>query len=750
MSGRARRPDVNVFPVFRASRRFAFLHRLSRVWLIGIAALLVSPLARAQLLDEIQIKRAGDYAEIEVRFSLRVQYLRHFPKEEGDVLRINVSLVPVDGLPPLAVREIRRSPQNDLLPPFTVTYPDQTGAVLIEFAAPVKFKVGPGSDTRSIRVRVPLPPGKLLPPKRAPEEGAAGAGKPAAGIELGTPGALLPVPPTPTPGGQPLAPGSVDAEATRLMEQARSAIEEGDYASAIDALNRALNLPPNLMSREAQELAGVARQLNGEIAKARAEYELYLKLYPEGAGADRVRDRLAGLGAGGEQGRKDIVLSESRGVEKMLYGSLSQYYYNGATRIDTSDKTTLLPNSEQFTFTDQSTLISSIDLTGRVRGDTSDARIVVRDTYSADFLADGEDENRLYAAYLEYDRKDWGLSLVGGRQSPPTGGVVERFDGGYIRKSLGRWFRVFGLAGEPVVYDIDSDRFFYEGGVEIGRNGDPWGLTLYGFEQTIDGIADRRTVGGELRYFSKGSSVYSMFDYDILYEDLNIMLTQGNWQNSHRTSVNIIIDRRKTPTLQTANALIGEPVTSIQELLDNGVTAETLRDRAAAVTADSTLYLLGITQTVNDHWQLGGDARANRVSATEGTSLLPPAPDTGWIFTYTLQTTATAIFSRADVNVLSVGFIEAPTYSGPLVLLSNTTSWRNWRIEPAVRYYSQNDEAGTKLTRFNGGLRLSYRVRNSVSLEIEAGYEVTNTDSVFADDETKREFYSVGYRWDFD
>ncbi len=740
---------MSVLRTFRTRCGLALAYRLSLASLIGIAVLFVPSLARAELLDEILVQRVGDDAVIEVRFSLRVQYLRHFPKEEGDVLRVNVALVAVDGLPPLAVREIRRSPQNDLLPPFTVTYPDQSGAVLIEFAKPVKFKVGPGSDTRAIRIRVPLPPGKTPPPKRTLDDATTGAGKSATGIELGTPGPLLPVPPTPAPSGKTAPPGSVEAEAAQLMVQARSAIEAKDYASAIDALNRVLNLPPHPMSQEAQELVGVARQLNGETAKARAEYELYLKLYPEGDGAVRVRDRLAGLGSGVEQGRKDVGVSESRGVEKMLYGSLSQYYYNGATKIDTSDKAPLLPNSEQFTFTDQSTLISSVDLTGRVRSDTSDARIVVRDTYSADFLDDGENENRLYAAYVELERKDWGLSLVGGRQSPPTGGVVERFDGGYIRKSLGRWLRVFGLAGEPIVYDIDSDRFFYEGGVEIGRSGDPWGLTLYGFEQTIDGIADRRTVGGEFRYFSNGASVYSLVDYDVLYEDLNIMLTQGNWQNSHRTSVNIIIDRRKTPTLQTANALIGEPVTSIQELLDRGVTEEILRDRARAVTADSTLYLLGITQTLSGHWQVGGDVRANRVSATEGTSLLPPAPDTGWIYTYTLQTTATAIFSRADVNVLSVGFIEAPTYSGPLVLLSNTTSWRNWRIEPAIRYYDQNDEAGTKLTRINGGLRLSYRIRNSVSLEAEAGYELTKTDSTFAEDETRREFYSIGYRWDF-
>ncbi|UCD68879.1 MAG: hypothetical protein JSW48_01885 [Betaproteobacteria bacterium] len=730
--------------VRRCRMRFLPLRPHAQVWLLATAAVLASVNARAELIDNISVTRVGDNAEIEVRFSLRVQYLRHFPKSEGDTLRVNVSLVPINGIMPLVEREIRRSPKNNLLPPFTVTYPDQSGAVLIQFAEAVKFRVGPGSDTRSIRIRVALPP-----QKRVPEKGEPGADKPAAGIALGRPSQIAPVPPTQIPAGETTPASDVDATAQTLMMRARAAIDIEDYPTAVDTLNRLLNLPPNRFSKEAQELAGVARQLNGEVAKARAEYELYLKLYPEGEGSIRVRGRLAGLAAPSEEERKEVAVSEPSRVEKMLYGSLSQYYYSGATKIDTVDRGTSLPNEQQLSFTDERTLISSIDLTGRVRRSTSDTRVVVRDTYSADFLANGEDVNRLYAAYLEHEQKNWGLLLRGGRQSPPTGGLVERFDGGYIRKSLGRWFRVLALAGEPAVYDIDSERFFYQGGLEVGRESSPWGLTLYAFEQTIDGITDRRTVGGEARYFSNGSSVYTLVDYDILFQELNILLAQGNWQNSHRTNVNVIVDRRKTPTLQTANAVLGETATSIQELLDSGLTEEMLRENAAAVTAESTLYLLGLTQTLNSSWQVGGDVRASRVSSTDGNGALPPAPDTGWTYIYTLQATATAIFSRADVNVLSVGFIEAPTYTGPLVLLSNSTQWRNWRLEPALRYFGQDDETGGKLTRANAALRLSYRVRDSISLEAEAGYEVTKTSGFFAEDETRREFFSLGYRWDF-
>jgi tetratricopeptide (TPR) repeat protein len=717
------------------------------IWPAAIGVLFAPSLLHAELLEQIDIKRVGDTAEIEVRFSMRVRYLRHFPLDHGDTLLVYVALMPVGGEIPLLLQEFRRSPVNDLVPPFTVMYPDQGGSVKIRFSRPVSFKVGPAGDARSIRIRIPLPP-----PRPAPEEGAAGAGKPTAGIALGTPGEIAPVPPEPTPPAEAgTAPQTnLDIEAGKLMAQARASIDAGDNATAIDALNRLLNLPPNRFSREAQELAGAVRQLHGELAKARAEYELYLKLYPEGEGAARVRDRLASLGTAPVEGEREVQpVSEARTSEKMFYGSLSQYYFSGATRIDAASKPPRLPDSQRLSFTDQSALISSLDLTGRVRRDNSDTRIVVRNTHSADFLRNDNDGNRLYAAYLEHEQKNIGLTMRLGRQTPPTGGVVERFDGGYLRKSLGSLLRVFGLGGIPKDFLIDSQRQFYQVGLEIGRDGDAWALTLYGFDQTIDDIADRRTVGGEARYFSNGSSIFTLVDYDIVFDELNILLTQGNWQGAHGTNVNIVVDRRKTPTLQTADALLGESTTSIRALLDSGLTPEMLRDRAVAVTADSTLLLVGFTQTVNGHWQLGSDVRANRISATEGSGMLPPTPETGTIYSYTVQATATAIFGAADVNVLSVGLIEAPNYRGSLVLLSNSTNWDNWRFEPALRYYRQTDDFGARLTRLNPALRLTYRVRDSVSLEVEGGYEMSDTDTVFATDETRRYYFSLGYRWAF-
>ena len=89
--------------------------------------------------------------------------------------------------------------------------------------------------------------------------------------------------------------GGVDKQAGDLVERSRAALTRGDNASAIQLLTKILQLPPNRHSQEAQELIGLAHERHGEPARAKKEYALYLRLYPEGEGTERVRQRLANI-----------------------------------------------------------------------------------------------------------------------------------------------------------------------------------------------------------------------------------------------------------------------------------------------------------------------------------------------------------------------------------------------------------------------------------------------------------------------
>ena len=69
----------------------------------------------------------------------------------------------------------------------------------------------------------------------------------------------------------------------------------GDVDRAILIFTKARSLPEASESRTAQELLALARERKGQLAHAKAEYAAYLERYPEGEGADRVRQRLAAL-----------------------------------------------------------------------------------------------------------------------------------------------------------------------------------------------------------------------------------------------------------------------------------------------------------------------------------------------------------------------------------------------------------------------------------------------------------------------
>lgn len=95
-----------------------------------------------------------------------------------------------------------------------------------------------------------------------------------------------------------------------LMDEAESASAAGDYDRAIALYKEALRRPAT--RERAQELIAEAYELKGDIEQARAEYRTYLILYPDGAGALRVRARLAGLERG-EQRRGVAPAREAAG-----------------------------------------------------------------------------------------------------------------------------------------------------------------------------------------------------------------------------------------------------------------------------------------------------------------------------------------------------------------------------------------------------------------------------------------------------
>jgi len=544
----------------------------------------------------------------------------------------------------------------------------------------------------------------------------------------------------------------MDNQAAVLLKQANEALAKGDNETAIQTFNQLLLLPPNKYSQEAQELIGVARERAGQIAKAKAEYDLYLKLYTQGEGPVRVRQRLAGLSsakpvASGE--RKIARRKVDDTMQTTVYGSLSQFYYHGASHVDTTTITGSIIDNATLTAIDQSALITNFDITGRFRNSEYDNRIVFRDTHTANFLEGQPNRNRTTSAYFDIKNKPDDYSIRAGRQPSASGGVLNRFDGVLAGYGFMPKWRINGVFGAPAESTLESKRLFYGASVDAGTFAEHWSGSAYAIQQDVESIVDRRAVGGELRYFDQQGAIFSLIDYDISYQMVNIALFQGNWLSESGTSYNLLLDRRKTPTMATTNALIGETTTSIKTLLETK-SEEEIRDLAQARTATSTLFSVGVTKPIHTKWQVGGDFRIARTSGMPATGSLPETPDSGREYTYTAQAIGSDIFTTRDVSVFSLSYIDSNNFKGQALSVSNRSIIRDkWTLDASLRLYAQKDNAGNRLQRISPTLKAAYQWKEKMSFEFETGLENTETNSATQQEKTDRRFYSLGYRWDY-
>jgi len=568
------------------------------------------------------------------------------------------------------------------------------------------------------------------------------------------PAPVAAIPPTPPAVTAPLPPAAstaeVEARAAELMADANAALKAGYHAIAVEQLNQLLMLPPNRESQQAQELIGLARERGGETAKARAEYELYLRLFPDGEGAARVRTRLAALGSPAAP----VAPRPDRAPVRAVTGTLSQYYYGGRTKVDTAFNTPTTVDRSSFTSTDLSSLVSNLDMTLRNRTESSDSRIVLRDTYGWSFLDTTPSQNRLNAAYYDYRGLQNSFTTRVGRQTGLSGGLPSRFDGAIAGVGIAQKWRVNAAVGAPVEYPtIDSNRRFWETNLEFENLGGALSGNFFYIDQDVDGVLDRRAVGNEMRYFRDGISLFTLLDYDTSYGEWNITMLQGTWQTEGGTTLNLLYDRRKAPLLTTTNAIFGQSTTSISTLLQS-FTLEQVRQQAIDVTATATQALIGFTTPISAKWQVGADARLTNIGPLPATVIngnpIPAQPATGNIYSYSTQAIGTNLYSSRDTNVFSVTYVDAPTQNGYQLAYNNLSLVAaRWTVEPSLRYYTQKDNQDVKLHRWTPGLRLTYRVRDNVALESEFNWEKTKTVGPTSQDTATRGFFYVGYRWDF-
>lgn len=696
---------------------------------------------KPRFLDRVEIIPTESEAEIHLIFKTRARYLYHFPLQPDDEVKVHMVFPHLPQIVGGRFDEVI-SPPTDLVPPFTVTFPDQetrsSKRLTVQFSERVSFTIRGRKTQDGLVISVPLKQAVTeVAPVSPPSESQASLRRP----------------PIPSSGAE------MATSAKNLLDKGRAALTAGENEKATGFLNTLLNFPPNAFSQDAQELVGLSRERSGELREAKIEYELYLKLYPEGEGATRVRQRLAVLQ------QENLTVAKVRTLKKRktrtvkdtsVYGNLSQYYYGGHSRIESTSIDGGVATTTAQNTTDQSSVVSSLNLTGRRRHNQYDTKVIFRGSDTIDFLDGGieENEQRLRRAYVKHEDDDLAYMLQVGRQPGNSGGVLGTYDGGWARYDITPEYSLNLVGGfpEPATLNsgirMDMDKYFAGGNVDIRLADQDWSGNTYFIHQMVNGIVDRQGLGGELRYFANGLSAFSLIDVDLSYKVLNIAMLNGSWLTDWGSTLTLLMDHRKTPSMQTTNGIIGSSEASVGEALLNIDEAE-LRRRAQGVTAESDLILLGITHPITSTWQIGGDLRFNHTTSTEAVGTQPVVPASGNIWTYTAQATGTDILLDNHTFTVIGSYINNPTYQGQSVVLNSL--WRyeeTWQFDSSVNFYHQEDQTGTMLVRVTPTFRVSYRLQDNMLFEMEGGIEQIQSENSALEDTTLRDFFSFGYVWE--
>ncbi|MGE4608177.1 MAG: SPOR domain-containing protein [Myxococcota bacterium] len=398
-----------------------------------------------------------------------------------------------------------------------------------------------------------------------------------------------------------------DPEVAGWIQSGRDYLTNGRPEQAIPLFTKAVSLPPHALSADAKELLGVARERNHQLAHAKAEYEEYLVLDPEGEGAARVRQRLDALLTAAKPDREALPAPPVRPPIRLDYfGTLASFY-----RLDRRSPSGLE------TITSESSLDNDLFLSGRARLESVDIRSELSGSFLTDFTDGYHDEARVRRVYLEAKQRGGPWSGRLGRTSPRGNGIIERYDGLGVRYGFLSDWGVSVVGGFPVdIFGsnaVSFDRRFV--GVDIDfQLGPSLSVDVFSTYYDADGFVDRLGVGGELRYFSRDLSFTGLVDFDAYYQVLNTAFVTGSWQLTDGTQLNMLVDHRNSPILRTRNALIGQVELDVGDLpFDREEIERLARDRTFRSTAGS----VGVNHRIKRDLLLSADFSVSHLTSTD-------------------------------------------------------------------------------------------------------------------------------------
>jgi SPOR domain len=594
---------------------------------------------------------------------------------------------------------------------------------------------------------------------------------------------------------------ATDQEAIKtLLADAELAIKAGDNDHAIQLLTKGISYPENDLTPRMQELLGLTRERKSQKAQAKAEYEEYLRRYPTGEGADRVRQRLASLDAPAADATGTVLRAptDSDRAKASAWhwgarGSFSQFYFRDQSKskfvtapINPND-----PNNDPVVdnAVNVNQLLSTADFTLSGGNDRTEYQIRAAGSYTKSFRAKTQlvdpvtgaisfrsgDVKTMSALYFDVTDSQTKLSARIGRQSRNGAGVFGRFDGALIGWQAKRKIKFNIVGGAPVLRARDiflrSDRTFYGASVDIGAKRDNLQSTFYWYDQRSPGLIDRQAVGAEVRFLKDRFNSYALVDYDVHFSKVNLALLTLNYSLKDDSNLSVTMDYRQSPLLTSWNVLNG----MFGQILPGGITpVEDLQDVQRSFT-DAQIYGLAKDNTIvsksmtvsysrpiTKKLQANIDFTLNNTGGSPGSTILFPgstflAPTlaTGTEYYYGAQLVGSGMVFENDIYILSGRYADTPrsrSYTADINARIPVTS--KFRVSPRARYGSRTDKliAGS-YRQLQPSVRFNYypMKRSEVEIEIGANFSTQKTSfgGIPSTNTEQGILLSAGYRLDF-
>lgn len=535
------------------------------------------------------------------------------------------------------------------------------------------------------------------------------------------------------------------AELDALVQSAVAAFKAREYARAVPLLTKALRQPEFARRAELQEMLGLARERLSQLAQAKAEYQEYLRRYPTGPAATRIRNRLRVLASTGQSATNLGLGPDGQPLGWRNSGSVSQLLQNGREHIDVggnvSDRTSV------------SASLTDADWTARHRGESYTFISRISAGVTRDLRSNGTgNATRIAAAYAELGDSGHAWSVRVGRQTRSNGGVLGLFDGAWVNWQRTQQLGFSAAVGMPVDTShagLSTERRFVAVAANLGPIRSVWDFSAFLTQQQIDGRADRQAVGLEARYFAPGRTVMTLFDYDIHFHVLNSALVTGSWLLPGRWTLAFDAGHRRAPSISARNALIGQPVPDYAQL-QLLFTPDQLRQLALDRTPVSDQLSLSLSRPLGERWQVMADVFALRVGASPASGGVLENPATGWDRTLQVQLTGSSLWTASDLHFFTLReqrSEQARSTSGAWSLRLPITG--AWRLGPQLRIERRErltDQSVQLLV--TPEIRLDYAQRKTL-FDLYLGSEISKRD-LPADTERIRRLYAIAvYRYRF-